>query len=222
MTFIALLASPPMLPFSIAMSLVLALLIIELGMSLIGGSVLGDGDLDGDFEVELDAEIVDVADGPAPASAGSAGILSWLGLGKAPFGIWLAGVLTAFGVAGYVLQTSANAIFGAYLPVAIAVVLTIPVGIAIGSRFAQAIGRAIPKVETTAISTRSYGGRRGVITVGTAARGRPAQVRFRDNHGNLHHAMVEPLHDHQEFGQGAEVAILRLKDGSLRAIGLDD
>ncbi|MEM8790998.1 MAG: OB-fold-containig protein [Pseudomonadota bacterium] len=213
-----------MLPFSIALSLVMALLILELGMSLIGGSLLGgevefDVDADADFDLELDVEAGDAVQASG-ATTGS-GILSWLGIGQAPFGVWLAGTLTAFGLTGYFLQSGANMLLGNTLPALIAIPVVLPVAIAIGVRFARTIGRAIPKIETTAISTRSYGGRRGVVTVGTAARGRPAQVRFQDRYGNWHHAMVEPLNDHEEFGQGAEVAILRLRDGSLRAIGLD-
>ncbi len=231
MAFITTLASPALLPFSIALGLLLALLVLELAMSMIGGSLLGgEAGVEFDADAEFDAEIVaghgDLMDAPGASGADqvadSSGFLSWLGLGKAPFGIWLAGVLTVFGVSGYVVQTVTKGVLGVYLPVTFAIAVALPIGILIGARFAQGIGRAVPRNETTAISSRSYGGRRGVVTVGTAARGRPAQVRFRDGHGNWHHAMVEPLHDHQEFGQGAEIAILRLKDGSLRAIGLED
>ncbi|MEM0945427.1 MAG: OB-fold-containig protein [Pseudomonadota bacterium] len=238
---LATLTATGMLPFTVAVGVVVGLLVLELCLAMIGASLLGgDADLDVDTDLDLDADFdvaadpafdadldpaleldADVADAPTAAS-GSVAVLSWLGLGKTPFGVWLAGTLTAFGVSGYVLQTAAASLLGSFLPTMLAVLLVLPVGIALGARFAHLVGRVMPKLETSAINSRSYGGRRGVITVGTAARGRPAQVRLSDAHGNWHYAMVEPFHDHEEFSQGTEVGILRLRDGALRAIRLDD
>lgn len=239
MTPLNILLAPQSLPFAIALGLVAGMLALELLLMLVGGSLMGgepDVDLDVDPTLDFGADAsLDVgADfdlGAEPDAefgleeadiSGGQGLLSWLGLGEVPFAIWLAGVLTAFGLAGYGIQMAANALIGAPLPLTIAPLVALPVALGLGARLARIIGRLVPKFETTAISHRSYGGRRGVITVGTARRGHPAQARFTDGHGNTHYVMVEPLHDDQTFARGSEIAILRLQDGTLRAIGLDD
>ncbi len=225
--------SPHMQPFAVSLGVVVGMVVLELVMMLMGASLLG-----GDSDVSLDAEPgldVDAGfdaeagfeadlEGAEAVSGGDgvSGLAGWLGLGEAPFAIWLAGFLTAFGLAGYTLQAVLNAVIGAPLPAFIASVIALPVALAISARFARFIGRIMPKLETTAISSRSYGGRRGVITVGTARRGNPAQARLTDGYGNMHYAMIEPMKDEDAFPQGTEIATIRLSDGSLRAIRIDD
>lgn len=222
--------SPNMQPFAIALGVVLGMLVLELVLMLVGISILGgDSDVSIDAEPGLDVDAdmgieadLDGADSIAGETTGGGGILAWMGLSDAPFAIWLAGFLTAFGLSGYALQGILNAAIGAPLPALLASVIALPFGLAIGARFARLIGRIMPKLETTAISSRSYGGRRGVITVGTARRGNPAQARLTDGYGNTHYTMVEPLKDDDAFPQGTEIATIRLNDGSLRAISIDD
>lgn len=242
MSSLSLLLAPELAPFAIALGVVAALCLLELAMMLLGLSLLADGgaeaDIDADLggldgvepgldiepglEIEPGAEGLDVdpeleAPGVAAPSA-----LSWLGLGEVPFAIWLAGTLTAFGLSGYGLQLAAIGVFGAAIgPVPAAALALLP-GLAIGGRFARTLGRLLPKTETTAISSRAYGGRRGVITTGAARRDIPAEVRFTDGHGNTHYARVEPLEDAEVLEAGTEVAIIRLRDGRLRAIRATD
>jgi hypothetical protein len=72
----------------------------------------------------------------------------------------------------------------------------------------------MPRDESSAISERSYGRRHGVVTVGIARHGSPAQVRFTDHHGNLHYVMVEPFDTKDEIAEGSEVFIIKtLRDG---------
>ncbi|MEO0426853.1 MAG: OB-fold-containig protein [Pseudomonadota bacterium] len=236
MSSLSLLLAPELAPFAIALGVVAALCLLELAMMLLGLSLLADGgaeaDIDADLggvdgvepglEIEPAAEGLDVdpeleAPGVAAPSA-----LSWLGLGEVPFAIWLAGTLTAFGLSGYGLQLAAIGVFGAAIGPAPAAALALLPGLAIGGRFARTLGRLLPKTETTAISSRSYGGRRGVITMGAARRDIPAEVRFTDGHGNTHYARVEPLEDAEVLEAGTEVAIIRLRDGRLRAIRATD
>ena len=173
-------------------------------------------------EADFDADAVDAADAPIASATGIGAFLSWLGLGHVPFAIWFAAFLTAFGLTGLAIQSIAMAILGTPLAPMIASLVALLPALAVSSRFARMLGRLVPKFESTAISTRSYGGRRGVITVGTARRGKPAQARFTDGHGNVHYTLVEPLDDDASLPQGTEIAILRLRDGSLRAIAIDD
>jgi len=238
MTLFEILLDPGLLPFEIAVGVVLGLLILEIVVNQIGFSLLGssepgfDGDAEIDFDgdFDLDAEAVEFdglaaedaidfePEADAPEAVAGGGALSWLGFGKVPFTIWMTGILTAFGLSGYVIQLIANALFGAPLGPLVASALALPPALVLGGRFARAIGALFPKTKTSAISRRSYSRRRGVITVGTATHDNPAQARFADGHGNWHYAQVVPFDAKESLPQGTEVMILRSRDGTLRAI----
>ena len=55
---------------------------------------------------------------------------------------------------------------------------------------------------------RQLARRRGVVTQGTASRGRPAEVRVVDRHGNAHFLRAEPLGDGDVIAQGTEVLVV--------------
>lgn len=246
-----LLAHPGMRPFEISFAIVLGLLILELVLNLLGLSALGasDGDADidldagdaeidlsdvdlsaggsavldmvdvGEIEVDLDS---DLPEGDAPPSGNAGGALSWLGLGQVPMTIWLAGLLTGFSLAGYVVQLGASQLLGTALGATLASAAALGPAVWFARVSARTVARLVPKTQSTAIARRSYHRRRGVITVGTAKAGRPAQVRFRDGHGNAHYTLVEPLDPKDELPQGTEVMILRIKNGPPRALALTD
>lgn len=263
MPFLDLLLHKNMTPFALALGFVLALLVLELVMSLLGGSLFGaemdapdaELDLDIDAQLELGAapagfepgeieggaieggqieggqiEGGQIEGGPIAgsevdaASAGNApaGILAWLGVGEAPLIIWIAAMLTSFGVVGYVIQALSEAIWGALLPAVPAALLALIPGVAFGARFARGFGRLIPKAQSSAIARRSLGGRRGVLVQGEARRGAPAQARVRDGYGEIHHLLVEPLRDDDAIAAGEDVIILRRRDGAFLALRLDD
>lgn len=235
-----------MTPFALALGLVLGLLFLELAMLMVGGSLFGAGadaadaelDLDIDAQIALGAHAADGAEAPdlsgeaggefgAEAQADSAGgaqggPIAWLGVGEAPLIIWIAAVLTGFGVAGYAIQTASEALFGALLPATPAALLALVPGIAFGARFARGFARLIPKAQSSAIARRSLGGRRGVLVQGEARRGAPAQARVRDGYGEMHHLLVEPLRDDDAITAGEDVIILRRRDGAFLALRLDD
>lgn len=246
------LLSAEMAPFSGALALVVGLVCLELVALMLGGSLMGGGsdgadidgpDLDGpdlgaelgaDVDAELDMDFDSAIDGDAgevdlyadaeaaTGAAGAGGVLGWVGLADAPFVLWLAGVSAAFGLAGYGLQLGATSLFGAALPVALAAPLAAAPGLFGGKLFASAIARITPKTETSAVSRRRLGGRRGVITQGTAARGRPAECRVSDSHGNLQYIRVEPLKDGVTIPQGTDVVVLKPKDGIYPVIALGE
>ena len=252
MTIFEILIHPGLLPFEIAGVLVIGLLILEVVVNQIGLSLFGamdaeaDADVDADLEMDFDAEADalaapdlnldadsdfgsalegdldgDIESGPSGAPA-AVGLLSWLGLGQVPLSIWLTGMATAFAIVGYALQVGTAKLFGQPLGAGIATAIALVPSLAIGGRFARFIGALFPKSESTAISSRSYGRRRGVITVGTATADNPAQVRIRDAHGNFHYAMVVPMDPKDELPQGTEVAIFRSRDGLLKAVRISD
>jgi hypothetical protein len=221
-----------MAPFTFALALVAGLLLIEIVMMLIGASLMGDGadaEIDADLNAELDADLGDMdadfdadaeVDGPDSPAAG--GIASWLGFGEVPIILWLAGMLTAFGIVGYTLQLVTMNVLGMTLPAIAAAAIAILPSLRIGRWVARVLGKAVPKTETSAISRRSLGGRLGVIAQGTASRGRPAQARIRDGHGNLHYVRVEPVDDDARYPQGTEVMIRDGRGPVLLALSIDD
>ena len=218
----------PFVPFTISLGLLFGLLALEFVFALIGGTILGlgaDADLDVDLDMPdvvdfgLDIDGVDMADleiadfdadvdATAPTTAVT-GPLSWLGFGKVPMMIWIAAFLLGFGLSGFVLQQLMNAIFGLALPAAIAIVPAGFAGIAFTSKFSGFFARIIPKTETTAVSNRRLGRRVGTVTQGTARRGKPAEVRVTDRHGNTHYLRGEPLNDDQAITAGTSVLVLR-------------
>ncbi len=222
------LLSGPFQAFTVALGLLVGLLAIELIALLLGASILSDGGPDGvdavdaTFDlpsgVEPDiptliaaSEAVPVHTAP-PATNG--GALAIFGLGRVPFAIWLAAVLTGFGVSGIAIQSLAITIVGAPLPAAAAVIPAASIGLAIARGFGRVLSKLLPKVETTATSAQFMGGLRGVVTQGTASQGVPAEVRVRDRHGNTHHLRCEPIRSEDVVPEGTEVLLLRQRTSS--------
>ncbi|WP_424965345.1 OB-fold-containig protein [Dinoroseobacter sp. S375] len=222
----------PVAPFTIALALLLGLLALELVLALLGVTLLGLGadaeidlDLDvaepdlGDFDIDFgdaDPELFDFADaGPSSDAALEAtetvapGVASWLGLGKVPTLIWFAAALLGFGVTGIALQSTAVAVFGAALPAVLAALPAVFAGLWFARSFGAVFARMLPKTESTALSARHLGRRIGVVTQGTAKRGKPTEVRISDRHGNTHYLRAEPLKDEDEIPAGTEVLVLR-------------
>jgi hypothetical protein len=190
-----------------------------------GGPDFDGPDFDGaDFDgADVDGPDIDSTDAGAesPVGAGS-GILSWLGIGEVPFAIWLAGMLTAFGLVGYGLQVGAVSIFGALLPAVPAAALALVPALWAGRGVARAIGRLVPRTHSEAVSQRHLGGRIGVITTGTAAVGRPAQARVTDRYGNIQYLRVEPFKPGKTLTEGTEIAVLWGRGPVYQAVPLDE
>lgn len=213
---IDLLLAPALLPFSVALGLLFALMGLELISAMLGGTLLGlDSDADLDVDVDLDAPDgfdltstaadfdadVDVASTPSGSD--------WLGLGKVPTLIWLAALLLSFGLIGVTLQTLASGVLGAPLPALIVSIPSAFCGFWFAKRFAGVFARLLPKSESSALSERHLGRRRGVVSQGTASRGKPAEVRVIDGYGNTHYLRAEPLRDDETIPQGTEVLVMR-------------
>ncbi|WP_412555353.1 YqiJ family protein [Shimia sp. MIT1388] len=217
----ALLTSAGAVPFSIALAVVLGLFLLEIVTALLGGSILGmgtdapdiDADLDFDFSAEIEAG-VDMADGfdgaDIPEAEGTnAGLFTWLGARDVPVLIWLVSFLTMFGLFGLILQAVASNLMGAQLATVLAVVIVTIPALAVTRVIANWVALLMPKTETTALRARHLGGYHGIITQGTASRGKPAEVKIKDRHGNVHYLRVEPLNDDDRFEKGADVTLIR-------------
>ena len=197
-------------PFTLSLTLVAGLFLLEIIMLILGGSFLSmeadapdiDVDLDADFDIDLDVD-TDLAIAPS----------GLFGLKEVPFMMWLVSFLTMFGLAGLVLQSALKASIGAPLPAVLAALIALPAGL-FGARFiARVIARIMPKHESEAMRTRYLGGHHGTITQGTAKRGKPAEAKIKDRFGNFHYLRVEPLDDADVIPQGAAVHVIRRKDG---------
>lgn len=217
----ALFTSAGTIPFSIALAVVAGLFVLEIITALLGGSILGVGtdapdvdvDLDFDFSADIDAglEVADGLDGvdiPDP-HASSGGIFTWIGARDVPILIWLVSFLTMFGLAGLILQSVSGAVIGNQLPPLIAAIIVFMPALAVTRVIANWVALLMPKTETTALRARHLGGYHGTITQGTASRGKPAEVKIKDRHGNIHYLRVEPLHDDDSFAQGTDVTLIR-------------
>lgn len=216
---IATFLTPEAFPFSIALCVVLGLFILELISLILGSSLLAIGsdapdidvDLDADFDIDIDVE-TDINANLEPDLAPS-GLLSWLGITEVPFLIWVVSFLTLFGLTGLFVLNAGTAIIGIALPLAI----TVPIAVVVGGYCARFISRVVasimPKTESTAMKTRFLGGHHGVISQGTARRGKPAEAKIKDRHGNIHYLRVEPLDDDAEIPQGRDVHVIRKRNG---------
>ncbi|MCF2906482.1 YqiJ family protein [Octadecabacter sp. CECT 8868] len=213
--------APEALPFSIALAVVVGLFVLEILGSLLGATVLGLGgegpdiDIDADFDLSADIDIdaadldMDVAADIGDAPATPAGLLGWLGARDVPFLIWLVSFLTLFGLSGLIVQSIATSAIGVPLFTWLAVAISLVPAIAVTRIIANWVALIMPKTETSAMRTRFLGGHRGTITQGTAMRGKPAEVKIKDRHGNIHYLRVEPLDDDGVFPEGSDVTLIR-------------
>lgn len=218
---IDLLLDPSLLPFAIALGLLFGLMALELISALLGGTLLGldndadlDLDLDGPDGIDFTSLGLDSADTAVDLDLGESatGPISstdWLGISKVPTLIWVAALLLGFGLIGVVIQTAVVSIFGTALPAALAILPSAFGGLWFTRKFARVFAAILPKSESSALSIRHLGRRRGIVSQGTASRGKPAEVRVIDGHGNTHHLRAEPLRDDDVIPQGADVIVIR-------------
>lgn len=226
------LLSAPLVPFTLSLALLFALLAVELVMLALGASLIGDAgdapeigveadgvDLDFGPDLGLDPDL-DLGTGQAPA-APSPLLLGWLGFGKMPTLIWLATLFLSFGVSGLVLQSVAASVLGQPLPAIAAAIPSAGAALWGTGRFGAAFARLLPRTETQSVSQRQLARRIGTVTQGTARRGTPAEVRVTDRYGNMHYLRAEPHRDEEEIPEGTEVLVIRHRPtGGFRLIPL--
>jgi hypothetical protein len=212
------LSNDALYPFLLSAAMVVALVLLELAFLTIGiNTEIGSADTGLDA---LDADLgLD-----ATASAGEAtytsmgGVLDIFGLRNMPVTAWLAFLAASFSGIGLAGQFLAEATLGAMLPPVIAASVAAVPALIVTKFISKAVSRLLPRETTSVISEASFKRRIGLVTVGTARRGHPAQVGFTDQHGNFHYLMAEPLDDGDEIGEGAEVFITRTPRGDLRLV----
>lgn len=210
-------------PFTMALALLFGLLGAEVIAVFLGGSLLASEDLadlkapdltvadfDLDIEAGIDLQALELAEIEAEAPAASAaGTLTRLGIGDVPVMIWLLVLLAGFAMSGIGVQLIVEDLLGSDLPVGLATIPAGLFGLWFARRFGPVVTRLLPKTQTQGMPERVLARRRGVVTQGTASRGRPAEVRVMDRFGNAHYVQAEPLQDRDTLEQGADVLVLR-------------
>ncbi len=213
------LTASPNAPFVVALCVMFGVAALEGVGTLIGGglselvdSALPDLDIDLDVgELDPDAEL---DSGPGLFAQG----LAWLHFGRVPALVLLVLFLTAFGLAGLVLQALLHSALGIYAPKLLAVPAALFVAVPVVRVSGGWIAHLIPRDETSAVSSDSFVGRVATIVLGTARAGQPTQARLQDEHGRSHYVMVEPDLADEELASGAEVLLVRREGSRFRAI----
>jgi Protein of unknown function (DUF1449) len=135
------------------------------------------------------------------------GVLGYLNAGHVPLTLFVASATAVFGLTGLGVQQIATGTIGAPLALSWAIPIAALAAIP-GTHFmTKALGAMLPKTETTAISTDDLIGRTGEIMAGVGRRGTPVQAKLRDEHGQAHYVMVEPMRDDDILRQGQAIML---------------
>ncbi|WP_424983985.1 YqiJ family protein [Maritalea sp. S77] len=190
-------------PFGVALAIVFFIALLE-GIGVLFGAGLSQ--FVDSMLPEMDFDI----DAPDIESPGIfVQFLSWLRFGQVPFIILLIVILTLFGLIGFALQGVVTDTFGTPLPAWIAAPLAGVASLPLIRGCAGLLNRIMPRDETDAISRTELVGHHGVITLGRAEQGSPAQARIKDALGNSHYVMVEPHEGENALEQGDQITLLR-------------
>ena len=183
--------APEMLPFSVALLVMLMIGAIE-ALGLGAGAVHLHADMDGE----------------------GGDLLGWLGIGEVPLLVVLVVLLALFGLIGLAGQQLAASLLSAPLSPWIAAPVALVAALPLTGTCARGLARILPHDETTAVGLDSLIGKRATIVVGDARAGSPARAQVRDVHGQVHYVMVEPSDDGVTIREG-ETALLVDRVGEL-------
>lgn len=197
------------LPFSIALSLMLGLILLEASSVVLGSS------LSSFFDNLLPPHLLNASQ-KRPEDSPSFGtrLLSWVHFGKISVLAVIILFLASFGLLGLCIQYSTLLSFQSILPSGLAalaaLLLTLPVmhfGGALLTRF-------FPKADPNASSEDLLIGQRGVIVLAGTDKEDPGEAQVRDPKGHLHKLRVVPNDPQEVFEKGATIEILE-RIGSL-------
>jgi len=224
------------LPFTVALGLMLAIAVLEGTMTLLGAGMseaidallpesIGDVDLDADIDMDLDASGalygsgVDFGDAHiatpnVEAASALSRILGWFCVGKVPVLILFVAFLTLFGLSGLIIQSMINQVTGYMLSGSLASIPALLIAFPLVRYIGLGLAKLIPKDESSAVSSDTFIGHIAKITIGVAEKGKPAEAKLRDRHGQTHYVMVEPDESGAQLSAGTDVLIIA-KQGSI-------
>ncbi|MFP4415986.1 MAG: YqiJ family protein [Chitinispirillaceae bacterium] len=210
------------LPFSIALTMMIGIGLLE-GISAVIG--FGFSQILENLLPEIDAPTVDLPDvyiDPDVVLDSGADLrtpslltrfIGWIKIREVPILVVLVVFLTIFSLSGFVIQSVARQLMTVFLPWYIAVLPAFVITLPMVRGCSLLLSKCVIKDETTAVSTSSFIGKIATITLGTARKGLPAQAKLKDKYGQVHYVMVEP-DDDNAFEQSSEVLLVK-KDGSV-------
>jgi hypothetical protein len=192
--------APETITFTIALSVIAILALIEVCGMLIGFSMLGLGD-------GLDFE--------APEIEGNmfAGLMSWLKIDKVPLMVWLTVFLCAYGVTGLLLSQVYSNVTSTPAPQIISIPVALVLGLILTSITVRKIHKLIPSISTSATTHEKMEGEVAYITQGTATLNNPTEAKFHDSYSQVHYVMVEPMDGSETFTTGDKVVLVE-RNGS--------
>jgi hypothetical protein len=203
-TFLA----PESAPFLIAALMLLAIAVVE-GFGLLVGASASQW-----LDSLLHHPHADGVHADGVHTGVFASTLGWLHVGKVPLLALIVMFLAAFAVAGFAMNMVVHGLLGFYVPALfgapIAFFAALPVVRVTGS----ALGRIMPKDETSAVSLDSLVGRMATVVSGTARLGFPAQARAMSEYGQPIYVMVEPDHADVTFASGEPVLLVKRLSGT--------
>jgi hypothetical protein len=208
---LSLLTAPENLPFTVAISVMVAIALAE-GVALLLGIGLSET-----IDTLLPEVDLDIGAAPDGASAFTR-LLGWLHVGRVPVLMILIVFLTAFGIIGLALQSAASSIVGSYMPGWLASIPTFFLSLPVVRGGAGLLAIIMPGDETDAVSENTFIGRTATITLGRAQLGKPAEAKLSDEHGHTHYIMIEPDKEGITFEQGTSVLITEGTGGKFRGI----
>lgn len=210
------------LPFTAAIGVMLGLALLEVLLLTVGGSMSGAFDNlapeSPDLDIDVDLDLNGNAAPTAGPTDGLGRLLGWFAIGKVPLLVVIVAFLTIFGLSGLILQNLWSSITGSMLPASLASVPAFIVGLMTTRYLAFGLSRLIPNSETSAVSSDSFVGRVAMLTLGTAATGKPAQAKLTDGHGQTHYLMVEPDQAEMVFQQGDRILLVGREAGVFKGI----
>lgn len=136
-------------------------------------------------------------------------VLGWLHVGKVPFLALIVVFLATFAVIGFALNLAVHGVFGVYVPAVIGAPAALGASVPVVRVMGGALGRVIPRDESSAVSIASVVGRIATIVSGTARAGNPAQARVSSEHGQTLYVMVEPDNAETSFTSGEQVLLVK-------------
>lgn len=198
------------MPYTIALTILVALGIFELIAMIMGLSLIStlDSWLPIDSDINVDAD-------------GITGILGWLCLNRLPLLIWFVLALSSFIISGYTANFVSFKFTQDLLPQIISIPIAVILTLLSCRYFGNVIANLLPKNETSAISIDTLSSCVGTITIGCARKGSPTEAVVRDQFQQKHYVLVEPDIADIEFNQGDQVVLLARKNNVWSATRFD-
>jgi hypothetical protein len=188
-------------PFTISLAIMLIIAIIEGITTMLGSGIFSflDAMLP---EIDLDVDTPDLGHHGSFAK-----FLAWIRIGEVPGIILLVLLLTSYGLFGLAIQLFGQALTGKLFPALLVSIPALFLSFFMVRALGSILAKIIPQDETDAVSEETFVGRVAVITLGQARRGKPAQAKLRDAHGQTHYVMVEPDSPDIIFEQGQTILL---------------